>query len=217
MKNNEKIILQEIILSRINKLLEEKEFSLKIEYLQYIHKVLFQDIFNNNGNFRTYNISKPEEILNERSVSYADYHTIQTYLLYDFLEERKNNYHTLTRLETIDKIASLASRIWSVHPFDDGNTRTVGIFILKYLNTLGYNVDNHILKNNSKYFRNALVVASFYDEKIGIHTNLNQLKLFFKKLLIDESIPLDNDNLYIKELFLKDNTVKRKKLFLNKN
>ncbi len=91
----------------------------------------------NLGEFRTYNFTKDEPILK-----------------YDFLEEKEVNYIIMDQEQLIDRIAEFTSRIWQIHPFQEGNTRTIVVFIQKYLLSMGFKV------NNGLYFRYALVRAN---------------------------------------------------------
>ena len=52
---------------------------------------------------------------------------------YDFQEEREQNYIDFSEKQLIDRISELTSRIWQVHPFQEGNTRTTAVFIEMYL------------------------------------------------------------------------------------
>ena len=205
------IYLRGQIANRIVELLNSNEFELSIDYLKYIHKFLFKDIFTENGNFRTYNISKKEPILRGDTVIYPDYHTLLTYLNYDIDNEKSIDYTKFTAEKKIKKIASFTSRIWQAHPFEDGNTRTTSVFIQKYLKTIGYETDNEMFKNNSGYFRDALVRACYYNQELHIRNNLEALILFYNKILIDTNIDLDDDLLYIKELYTSQNNIKVRK------
>ena len=51
-------------------------------------------------------------------------------------------------VDVINNITKFSSSIWQVHPFREGNTRTIALFIEKYLISLGYNVDILYLKIN---------------------------------------------------------------------
>ena len=79
-------------------------------------------------------------------------------LTYDFEEESKKSAKV-----SISRLARFTSSIWQVHPFCEGNTRTTAVFIIKYLRSLGYNVNNDLFKENSLYFRNALVLSNYSD------------------------------------------------------
>lgn len=191
------------ISERIDLLFKIDDFELSIDYLKAIHKFLFRGTLPNSGHFREDNLIKAEYTLNGDSVIYPDYHTIKTYLEYDMSSEKKIDYSKLTEEEKIKKIADFTSRIWLVHPFDEGNTRTTCVFIEKYLKYLGFQIDNRIFKENAEYFRNALVKSNYYNYDVGIHPDMEPLINFFKKALIDPTIELDEESLYVKR---KDNT-----------
>ena len=61
--------------------------------------------------------------------------------------------------------------LWQVHPFREGNTRTVIIFICKYLEANGIKLNNDVFKEDAIYVRKALVAASFEDEEIDVYAN----------------------------------------------
>lgn len=190
-----------LVSTRINELLSDGHFELSQEYLRYIHKYLFKDIYPSNGEYRAYDLIKNEMTLNEKSVIYASYNTIETYLKYDLAEEKKVNYSKLSKEVQVKKIADFTARLWSTHAFSEGNTRTVAVFIQKYLNYLGYKIKNDIFKDNSRFFRNALVKASYYNESLHIHLDQKPLIAFFTKVMIDPTIELDEDTVYVNELF----------------
>ena len=143
--------------------MENKEFKFSIDYLKKIHKSLFSDILKKNyvGIFRNYNISKNESVLSGNSVIYTDYRELTECLNYDFEREKKNDYKNLPLDEKINKVSNFISSIWQVHPFIEGNTRTIIIFLIKYLKKLGFKLNEDIFIENSLYFRNALVLSNY--------------------------------------------------------
>ena len=90
----------------------------------------------------------------------------------------------MTDSEKIDRIVKFTSNIWKVHPFGEGNTRTTAIFIQKYLISKGFNVNKDLFKDNSKFFRNALVKANYSNISKGIEEDKTYLKMFFENLLL---------------------------------
>ena len=190
-----------VINERIEEIIHDDYFELSIRYLKRIHKYIFNDVLLEAGNFRTYMIHKAEIILHDRSVAYPDYHTIEEYLKISLNEEKKINYHSLTINEQIERIANFTKAIWEIHPFADGNTRTTSVFIIKYLQTMGYNIDNTIFKENAAFFRNALVKACYYNEKLGIHPDQKPLIHFFYKVLLNNDEELNDSELEIPELY----------------
>lgn len=195
----------DLVSLRIAQLLEDKSFKFSPITLKNIHKHLFKDIYDFAGNYREYNITKKEEILNGNTVKYVNYQDIESYFEYDFKEEKEFDYSKLTKDELIVHIAKFTSSIWQVHPFGEGNTRTTAVFIEKYLNNMGFSVNNEMFKDNSIYFRNALVRSNYGNIPKGIYPEFKYLVMFFENLLEDKNNELNNKELYVKELFENNN------------
>ena len=174
---------------RIVELLSFDNFELSADYLKYIHKYLFQDVYEFAGEFR--------KILNNDSVAYGDFKTLIESLEYDISLEKDKNYKDMSIVEVINSITDFTSNIWQVHPFREGNTRTTAVFIEKYLISLGYNVDNALFKDKSVYFRNALVRSNY----LNIKENKSYLIKFYENLLLGKNNNLRSEDLIVKELF----------------
>ena len=165
-----------------------------------IHKRLFEDIYRFAGKIRDYNITKPEWVLNGETVYYASADSIQATLNYDFEQEKQFNYRGLSLLQIVQHITAFVSGIWQIHAFGEGNTRTTAVFIIKYLRTFGFNVNNDMFALHSWYFRNALVRANYNDFKNDIHATSEYLERFFRNLLLDEKNVLKNRDLLVEIL-----------------
>ena len=207
---------------RIREILAEKTFSFTPDLLLSIHKRLFTGVFCRvkAGHFRDYNISKREWVLDGESVLYANADMIRQTLEYDFGQEKAFDYSKLSRDETIKHLTRFIANIWQIHPFGDalvpqgtnvnnfhsckrrgaayGNTRTTAVFTIKYLNSLGFEVNNEPFEKNSWYFRNALVRANYTNMNKGIYMNTEYLEKFFRNLLLGESNELKNRYCHIK-------------------
>ena len=94
------------------------------------------------------------------------------------------------------------SRLWQIHIFEEGNTRTTAVFFIKYLRTLGFDATNDIFAENAWYFRNALVRANYNNFKIGIHETTEYLELFLRNLLLNEENELHNRVMHISGKFV---------------
>ena len=186
---------------RIVELLEKDDFELSVDYLKYIHKYLFQDVYEFAGEFRDINFSKHEIILNNDSVAYGDYKTLKESLEYDISLEKDKNYKDMSIVDIIKNITDFSSSIWQVHPFREGNTRTTALFIEKYLISLGYNVDNSLFKDKSVYFRNALVRSNYFNNDLNIKEDKSYLIKFYENLLLGKNNNLHSEDLIVKELF----------------
>ena len=102
--------------------------------------------------------------------------------------------------EIIHHLAVFISRLWQIHIFGEGNTRTTAVFFIKYLRTLGFSATNDIFAENAWYFRNALVRANYTNLQKGIHETTEYLEIFLRNLLLNERNELHNRNLHISGL-----------------
>ena len=187
--------------ARIAALLSERAFSFTPNEYLSIHKSLFAGIFSHAGCIRGYNITKKEWVLNGATVLYGSATELQATLNYDLSEERKFSYKNLSMSEVIHHLAIFISRLWQIHVFSEGNTRTTAVFFIKYLRTLGFDVTNDIFAENAWYFRNSLVRANYNDLKNGIHETTEFLELFLRNLLLNENHSLHNRTLHISGTF----------------
>lgn len=187
----------DIVSVRIAEILSEKAFSLSFVEFLSIHKRLFEGLFDFAGTTRTYNIEKEEWVLNGKSVTYGDFRNIQAYIEYDLQEEKKFSYKGLSKQEILNHIAEFTSRLWQIHAFGEGNTRTVAVFLIKYLRTLGFDIDNTLFADNSWYFRNSLVRANFFDYTNNVYETNEFLIKFLENLLFRGNNILKNRFLHI--------------------
>ena len=185
---------------RIAKILSEKAFSFTPNEYISIHKKLFAGTYGHAGKLRDYNITKKEWVLNGATVLYGSASELRATLDYDFAEEKKFSYKNLSMEDIIHHLALFVSRLWQIHVFGEGNTRTTAVFFIKYLRTLGFDVTNDIFAENAWYFRNALVRANYTNLQKGIHETTEYLEAFLRNLLLNEKNELHNRNLHIREL-----------------
>ena len=191
----------DFVSTRIVELLQIDNFALSVDYLKYIHKYLFQDVYEFAGEFRNIDFSKHEKILNNDSVAYGDCKTLKESLEYDISLEKEKNYKDMSVVEVINNITKFSSSIWQVHPFREGNTRTTALFIEKYLISLGYEIDNTLFKDKSVYFRNALVRSNYFNNYLNIKEDSSYLVKFYENLLLGKNNNLHSQDLIVKQLF----------------
>ena len=191
----------DIVSTRIVEILETNDFELSINFILYLHNYLFKDIYEFNGKFRNVNIIKNEPILNNDTVSYSYYNVIESSLKYELALQSTKDYNKMDIVEIINDITNFTSKIWQVHPFREGNTRTTALFIIKYLRNIGYNVNNELFKEKSVYFRNSLVRSNYFNNYLNIKQNNTYLIKFYENLLLDKNNNLQSKDLVINELF----------------
>ena len=187
----------DLVSSRIARILGERTFSFSPATWKSIHGQLFKGLIKKAGVYRDYNISKNEWVLKGDTVRYAAWDTIKETVDYDFSIEKNFSYKGLPLQDVVSHIARFASGIWQIHPFSEGNTRSTAVFVIKYLNSLGYDVNNQPFVENSWYFRNALVRANYNNLAEGVAADPQFLEAFFRNLLLGEDNALRNRYMHL--------------------
>ena len=196
-EGDERTAEADIVSNRIAQIISDDSFTFTVGQLVSIHKRLFEGVFNHAGKLRDFNFIKREWVLDGRSVIYGDFHDLASTLEYDFEIERNFKYDGLSNDKIIEHLATFVSNLWQIHAFQEGNTRTVAVFFIKYLRTLGFDVTNDVFAKNAWFFRNALVRANFRYIRKGIYDDKTYIILFLRNLLLNEHNTLKNRDLRI--------------------
>lgn len=128
--------------------------------IKKVHKTLFTDLYEWAGENRKINIFKEEPVLGGLSVDYIDYRQIDTELVRLDQKFKSIKWDSLNKKETIDTIVILFSRLWRIHCFREGNTRTLTTFLYLFMKQLSLKINADFIGKHAKFFRNALVLAS---------------------------------------------------------
>ena len=193
----------------ITRILGERSFLFSTLGLSNIHLNIFRGVFSHAGKFRQVNMTKAEWVLGGDTVIYSPWQDLGMTVSYDIDLEKKFKYTSLTIDQKIEHIADFVSRLWQIHPFREGNTRTIAVFTIKYLRMLGYrDIDNTLFNEHSWYFRNALVRANYRNIQKGVDINMEYLIKFFRNLILGEKNILRNRDLVIEEGLHKKKTLK---------
>ena len=156
-----------------------------------IHRNIFDGVFKFAGKIRDYDITKKEWILHGDTVMYMYAQDLRLALEYDIEQERQFSYGGLSSDEIIKHISKFTAGLWQIHAFGEGNTRTTAVFVILYLRSLGFDVNNDIFAQNSWYFRNALV-RYVYKNRDGVMPEPKYLERFFRNMLLGETWVLKN-------------------------
>ena len=189
---------------RIAQILSEKAFIFSATQYLSIHKRLFQGIYSHAGTIRDYNITKKEWVLDGDTVLYGGASELKATLEYDLATERAFRYQGLSMDEVIHHLAVFVSRLWQIHVFGEGNTRTTAVFFIQYLRSLGFDVTNDTFAEHAWYFRNAMVRANYTNLKKGVRETTEYLERFLRNLLLGEHNELKNRYLHISGQFKPD-------------
>ena len=128
----------------------EKE-TVNANLLKDIHKYLFNDIYDWAGEYRTVPIYKEEVVLPGLSLEYAQPKDIEKRLEQEFENLNSIEWSNKKIDELSLQLTKSLARIRRVHPFRDGNTRTVLTFANVFSKMKGFNLDmSNILDNLSR-------------------------------------------------------------------
>ncbi|SEQ31950.1 Fido, protein-threonine AMPylation domain-containing protein [Lachnospiraceae bacterium RM5] len=116
----------------------------------------------------------------------------------DYNIKKKNG---LSMAEVIHHLSVFIARLWQIHVFGEGNTRTTAVFFIKYLRQLGFEADNDMFAENSWYFRNALVRANYSNIKKGVYETTEFLEMFLENLLLGGKNELHNREMHVSGMF----------------
>jgi cell filamentation protein len=136
-------------------------------HLCRFHQYIFQDIFEWAGQIRIINIEKSESVLGGLSVEYSNIADIAKHLDSAFTRLNEINWPALKVDEQAIKFSQCLAEIWKVHPFREGNTRTIVTFCCDFADSHHFSLDRELFKNNSAYVRTALVAASAVFHDLG--------------------------------------------------
>ena len=184
--------------ANITKVLSSKTLNFSTSGYISVHRRVFEGVFKHAGTLRKYDITKREWVLDGDTVNYLNWEDLRRAIDYDIEQEKSFSYKGLSSDEMISHISRFVSGLWQIHAFCEGNTRTTAVFIILYLRSIGFQVNNELFANHSWYFRNALVRANYKNAVKGIDYTPVYLERFFRNLLLGEQWDLRNRYLHIK-------------------
>lgn len=125
-----------------------------------IHRTLFGDIYEWAGKYRVINIEKRERLLAGRSVWYSNDEDIPRELGTAFQEMLSLDWSNFTKEQFIHSLSRCFPRLWQIHPFREGNTRTVVMMLTFFVERYGYYMDQELMAASAGYVRDSFVMAS---------------------------------------------------------
>ena len=137
-----------------------------------IHKRLFKEVYSWAGEPRTINIYKTEPVLGGLSVNYSEPKSIMKDLNRIQKDIASFDWINSSKKEVLSKIVRVISSVWQVHAFREGNTRTICLYLYFFMKKCNLKLNVDFIGEHSKFFRNALVLAS-----IGEYSEYEHLEM----------------------------------------
>jgi len=132
------------------------------DHLQKIHQYIFQDVYPWAGEIRSISIFKSERILSGASVNYSSPGLISDDLKTALAHLKSINFERNV-FDVSKDLSKTVPAIWQIHPFREGNTRSLAAFIASYTKTKGFEIDPYALAKHygKDSFRDAMVASCF--------------------------------------------------------
>ena len=127
-----------------------------------MHEYIFRDLFEWAGVPRTISIYKEEDVLGGQSVEYSDPFDIVNDIHHVLSDMRAKDWLNMTRSQKSSEFCDSMARLWKIHPFREGNTRTTITFCCQFAYEKGLPLNRKLFEENSQYIRTALVAYNAY-------------------------------------------------------
>jgi cell filamentation protein len=154
------------------------------EHLCRIHRFIFRDIFSWAGKLRIINIEKPEAALGGISVEYSDVSNIAEHAVAVCEKMVGTSWGMFHEDEKTERFSRYMAELWKVHPFREGNTRTIIAFCCDFAERNGFCLNRELFKDNSSYVRRALVAASAIFTDMGDRSQPQYLVRFVRDAIL---------------------------------
>jgi len=146
-----------------------------ITHLQLMHRCIFEDVFDWAGKFRTIDIEKSELALAGLSVEYSKHNAIESGLSAAINEMHDIDWAALNQNEKAQAFSKTLAHVWQVHPFREGNTRTITHFCCQFYDSKNEPINRKLFEENVAYLRSSLVAACAIFTDLGDHSDYSYL------------------------------------------
>ena len=132
------------------------------EHFLKMHHFIFQDLYEWAGEPRIIAIFKEEDVLGGMSVEYSDPFDVVRDIHSVLADMRQKPWKDMDRTEASKEFCDSLARLWKIHPFREGNTRTTITFCCQFADEMGLKINRELFEKNSRYMRTALVAYNAY-------------------------------------------------------
>lgn len=112
-----------------------------VKFIKDLHKHIFEDIYDWAGEFRTVNLYKTETVIPGLSLDYAPPKKIEEQLEKYLGIMNRIDWENLSFDDKAEKFTRQLALLWRVHPFRDGNTRTMMTFAYLFARSHDFPLD----------------------------------------------------------------------------
>jgi cell filamentation protein len=141
-----------------------------------MHEFIFQDVFEWAGLPRTIAIYKEEDVLGGQSVEYSNPFDITRDIHHTLKEMRDKNWRKMDVDSLTNEFSDSLAKLWKIHPFREGNTRTTVTFCCQFIDEVGRPINRKLFEENATYVRTALVAYNAYFSDGGDYSKKEYLR-----------------------------------------
>ena len=124
------------------------------------HAHIFGDIYEWAGKPRIVPMEKAEPILGYMSIEYSPPNDIEHMATKILNQINAVDWTSLSLDEQAKELSEGFAQLWKIHPFREGNTRTIITFMCQFVESKGISIDRELFEKNAIYTRNALVAST---------------------------------------------------------
>ena len=132
------------------------------KHLLEMHEYIFRDLFEWAGVPRLISIYKEEDVLGGLSVEYSDPFDIANDIHQVLSDMRAKDWTNMDKVQKTSEFCDSLAKLWKIHPFREGNTRTTITFCCQFADEMGFPLDRKLFEENSRYVRTALVAYNAF-------------------------------------------------------
>ena len=132
------------------------------DHLLKMHWYIFQDLYDWAGEPRVISIYKEEPILGGQSIEYSDPFDIIPDIHHVLSDAREKSWSAMDHDTLSNEFSDFLARLWKIHPFREGNTRTTVTFCCQFIDEAGRKINRVLFENNARYVRTALVAYNAF-------------------------------------------------------
>ena len=136
-------------------------------HLLQVHQYIFQDMYEWAGQQRKLNIYKEEPVLGGLSIDYSDMFDIPRDAEHILREMRNKKWDSMDTHKKAVEFSDSLAKLWKVHPFREGNTRTTVTFCCQYADEVGLKPNRELFEDNAQYVRTSLVAYNAIFDDLG--------------------------------------------------
>lgn len=123
-----------------------------------VHGYIFGDLYEWAGQVRMIDIYKEEAVLGGVSLTYGETSSIQLRIETIIEDLNQLKWSEISVKDLIPLFSDLIARLWLIHPFREGNTRTVMRFAGLFANAKGFPLNSKLLRDHASFVRKSLVL-----------------------------------------------------------